>query len=701
MDIGLVADRDAGGEFVAALSPYDAWARMVEGLPAPPRGGTILQPALIRLREGADRDGLLRLTDDIHSSALRLDGCDMQRLSDWLCGQGLDPLPQVPADATSWSGDDPQFLAYWPVDANTAIIARHRDVFDVLELARPIMAPARAAAIALPPVAAADEDTGHPVVAVIDDGIGFLNARFRRERGDRTRFHAIWLQAFHDVPAPPFGPHYTTAGEMLYRHDIDAILTAFGARLDETAVYRAINRTLVAPGQHRSLDFSFTHGTGVTDIAAGAFPGTGDPAENWPLIGVQLPPEAVDNTPGWQLEPCIVSGVRWILAEMARAFPRRAVVINISFATFAGPKDGTKAIEARIGALLDAWNATRPARATVVYAFGNSRMDQQRAAFRLDARWQHVGWRILPDNRESAHCEMRTIDPGQIGRLGLRITPPQGGTLTLAPTPPGAGWLLHGPGGVIIGRFRHVPARAVLPGVVTPSFYLLSLAPTHPYAATTARGVPGLWRIELQAIDGAPLDARIEVQRGDTPHGYPTRGLQTRLDAETAHGWETPQQNYSLPEPQGPITRAGSHSSFVTARAIGALRVAAAMQDPTAPVHRFRPSLYSAEGAPPVATGPHLSGLADSGPGQRGTVAAGTISGSGRTLTGTSAAAAQVTRCIAVSLMADAAPLPDQAALDAYIALLVATMGLGGQAALMSRQGAGTLFSPPGGRPRR
>lgn len=683
------------------LSPYDSWARRLMVRRPDTR---LVQPVRVRLRP--DRtDAAERMLDEALAGGRVFAEGRPPRDATGGYSAGKAALaasggrrPSDPRDATRPGGDS--FLLYWDDAEDSELAALVEGAAEIEARSRLLEGPLVPGELAPPPAVTPDGSTG-PVVAVIDDGLGFLNQRFRSADGERTRFHAIWLQAFRDIPAPPFGPRYTHAGEMLYRPDIDAILTARGRHLDEGAVYREICSTLVAPGEHASLEFAFTHGTAVCDIAAGAFPGSGDPAETWPLIGVQLPPEAVDQTSGEQLEFWIVEAVRWILSEAARAYAGRAVVINLSFASFAGPKDGTKAIEARVAALVDDWNRVQPARAMVVYAFGNDFRSDQRAMFRLARTWQGVDWNVKPGNRESAHAELRVPDGVSPGDLSVRATAPDGSVLDLTPLAAGASWLILGPDGAVVGRFAHVPRQAVLPGVDTPAFYLFTIAPTHPDVPADHRGLAGRWQIALRKATHGKLDARIEIQRGDTPHGYPLHGLQTHLDHPDAHEWEARRMNYSLPAPSGPITRSGTHSSFVTARSMGVLRVAAAVSDSGNPGRRFHASTYSAKGAPPVAIRPDLTGLADDAPGLPGRIAAGTISGSTRTLAGTSIAAAQATRAIATDLMSVWAPFPDWAAFDAWLPYLVATFGKVPMAPDAPRVGPGVIVRPRPGGPRR
>ena len=229
-----------------------------------------------------------------------------------------------------------------------------------------------------------------PVVAVIDDGIGFLNARFRRPDG-RTRFDAVWLQAFRELGPWPFRGsepvgfalrRATYSGAVLEARDIDHLL-AQGDALDEGAAYRRLSGALQAePGEHRALEHGYSHGTHVLDLAGGADPlAAAEPdVRRWPLLGVQLPPEAIDDTAGHYLQPLTITALRWVLWR-ARWLGRGPVVVTISLGALAGAKDGTKPIEWIVAHDLALFEALTRRRARVNWAFGNARRNRQVARF--------------------------------------------------------------------------------------------------------------------------------------------------------------------------------------------------------------------------------------------------------------------------------------------------------------------------------
>lgn len=525
-----------------------------------------------------------------------------------------------------------------------------------------------------------------PIVAVIDDGIGFLNARFcvadPGPRGGlpfRTRFHAVWLQSLRATPAPGGG---LATGRILTRARIDAML-ARGQRLEEAATYRALNRALLHPMAPRLSERGTSHGTHVLDLAAGAWPeDAADPVRTWPLLAVQLPPEAVDDTAGTLLEPLLVQGVRWCLRQAEAISDMAPVVINISYATFAGPKDGTKAIEAQMARAVALWRARTGREARIVLAFGNARLTRQAARLTLaPGAAQGLRWHLPPDDFTASYLELRPDAPADMARLTLTLTPPGGAAQVIGPMPPESWVPVTDAAGAEVGRFYHIGPRVTAPGTVSPAHGVLAMAPTEA-EAPRPRAAHGGWGVALSVTGSAPAALRLEVQRDDTPMGYRLNGRQSYLDHPLAEGWDDEGRDYGAPLPGCPITRAGTHSSFVTSSEPAIISVGAARDDTRAA------SRYSATGAAWTVPGPDLAALADRSPGGApALVASGTFSGSGRSLDGSSAAAARVTRALALHLSAGpSAPGP------AEIAALVAAHGQ--PATDPARLGAGVLTAP-------
>ena len=598
---------------------------------------------------------------------------------------------EIRADATADDEGDEAMTLF--LDPATAAVTLDRlgDEVAVLSLGRPrslVPAQPEPAAGSRAPAPPLRKDV--PVVAVIDDGIGWLNQRFcRRNPGAaadaplRTRFHAVWLQSFAISPQGA----QVVGGRILRRAEIDVHL-ALGERLEEETAYRRLNAQLYDPETPRMSSHSTSHGTHTLDLAAGADPCGADPARDWPLLAVQLPPEAGGDTAGAALGPTVGGGGRWCLKEARAMGGTGPLIINISYATFAGPKDGTKAVEAQIARAVDQWQARTGRQARVVLAWGNARRSRQAARLVLTPGnpAQALDWRLPPDDYTASYLEFRPDQPADLDRLALVLTPPGPGAApqVIGPIPPDTFLPVTDAAGRPAGRFARVGPRVTAPGITTPAHAVLAMAPTEE-DGPRPRAPHGAWGLSLSAGGTRPLALRLEVQRDDTAMGYRQNGRQSRLDHPLAEGRDDETAGQGAPGPGCPVTFAGTHSSFVTSPSPCLIAVAAARAD------NLSPARYSAEGAAWTKAGPEIAALGDRGPARPGLAAAATHSGGARMLDGTSAAAARASRVLALHL---SGPAPHPAPGPAEIAALVAGWGVAASAADAARVGAGVLTAP-------
>ncbi|MEM7720655.1 MAG: hypothetical protein AAF222_15775, partial [Pseudomonadota bacterium] len=133
-------------------------------------------------------------------------------------------------------------------------------------------------------------DQDNAVVGVIDSGIALSHARFRRLDGG-TRFLSAWLMGgtWREDSAVPFGRE-------LFRTEIDQIMfraVSAGAVDEADFDRRADASQFFSPRGDRRLENNATHGTFVTDLAAGYDLRQSEDDERrrrLPIIGVGLPP---------------------------------------------------------------------------------------------------------------------------------------------------------------------------------------------------------------------------------------------------------------------------------------------------------------------------------------------------------------------------------------------------------------------------
>ena len=492
-----------------------------------------------------------------------------------------------------------------------------------------------------------DQINENPLVAIIDDGIGFLNARFRATP-QQTRFDGVWVQGPNqpvDLAVPPPGNN-TYSGTIYEAADIDAEL-ATGE--EEAAIYHRLNETLLRPTGHKSTNFRAGHGTHVLDLAAGANPG--EPESGIRLLAVQLPPAAVAATSGRRLEHYVVQGLRWIISRALIAvsapgnnFAGVPLIVNLSIGSLAGPKDGTGFLEKWIPkeiANFHALSADTPIR--IVAAYGNAR--RERLVAKSNLRRQDpvsFNWCILPDDRTASYLEIR-VDKSQGANITMTLAPPMGVPATVLPRMLTAmEKLSYARGGDLVTGVYALPEANF-------DTMLIAAAPTtrdDPGATSPA----GAWRITLTNTGSDVVKMVARVQRDDTPAGYRLKGRQSWLDHQDGWLWDYETLDWSLPDPSCPITRHGTEVSYSGMASASVLFVAAATPDPTVP-NGFRPSNYSAEGDPDVQGAPTLAAFADDGKVLSGLRAAGVISGSSDRMSGTSVAAPKVVRALMTAMM--------------------------------------------------
>ncbi|WP_421917745.1 hypothetical protein [Mameliella sp.] len=610
------------------------WSRLV-GLrrdmlpPARPERGPDYAPLFVHLKPADDMQAARRRLRDLVGQAdspLRMDDTELAALEARIDDPAIHPnLPD-------------NYMIYRRIGTADSL---HDDLFEVIDSGCPVqmaddpMPPAPAGPVPPSPT------PGAPIVAIIDDGIGFLNARFCRNTAPRrTRFHALWLQALEQQATKPKG---TLAGRILDTAEIDDLL----AQGDESATYAALNAAIY-PGKTRDeTGFATTHGTHVLDLAAGADPEDElDPARNWPLLGVQLPPESIDDTSGTWIESYLVMGLRWVLRQAAQVDARAPVIVNVSLGVLAGPKDGSHFVEYQMAREAQTWEVATGQPVRLVWAFGNSYRSSQVAQLGPAKGPAQVTWRVQPDDETASFIEIHCRN-GASADLQVGLTAPDGTASGLAQLKPGEIRSLERDDGAALARIYHVPTRKRDKDIEQPACYVLALAPTRGQKAGEPVAPAGAWTVSLQG----PGDVLLQVQRDDAVRGAEVRGRQSYLDHPAAYDWDESRAAYVAPG-AGPICDAGCHNAYVAANcrqvfSVGAAQASAWTALPE--VRNYRPAPYSGEGASWSQPGPSVAAPIGNGPFSAGIRASGTLSGSTRRQAGTSAAAGRLTRALALS----------------------------------------------------
>lgn len=618
---------------------YLDWSRLIGQRrdmlpPEAPEHGPEYAPIFVRLRTGGSavtaRQTLLTLVQD-RASTLLMDAAETEALAERISEPcDLNELPD-------------EYMLYRRIGTPTS---DHANLFDVIDTGTPVKMPGTDPDPQPVPAVPASHSPGAPIVAAIDDGIGFLNARFRRATpdGHETRFHALWLQSLQQRNATPAG---SASGQVLGAKDINGMIAAN----DERAQYADLNTALFQGQARRETGYSTTHGTHVLDLAAGADPeDADDPARDWPLLAVQLPPESIDDTSGTMFQSYMVMGIRWILRMARQVDPKAPVIVNISLGVLAGPKNGTGFAEHQMAREAQLWERATGQSVQIVWAFGNDFRSSQVARMDL-ARGvpQKITWRAQPDDETASYIEIHCRG-AQADGLRIGLTTPCGTASGLTAMATGEIRSLERPDGAALARIYRVPDRHLDGETTCPGHYILALAPTRGQKMAEAEAPSGAWTVTLDS--SAECTVLVQVQRDDAIRGSGIKGRQSYLDDRRAHAWDATRAAYVAPGAEGPICDDGTHSALVTAdvpqvRSTGAARLSARTAGPEA--GNYRPAAYSAQGADWSVQAPTASTLTGYGDFYGGVRAAGTLTGSTRRLAGTSAAAGRHSRALALA----------------------------------------------------
>ncbi len=471
------------------------------------------------------------------------------------------------------------------------------------------------------PVDFGGADAAPVVIGVIDDRLGIAHARFRA--GDATRLLGFWNQDDRGSGGA------WTHGRVHTRAALDAAFAAAAAKpggFDETAVYATLGYDAV---RHR-----LTHGTHVLDLAGGADAGDGRAP---PLVAVQVPAEAIQDTSCASTTVYLLDALRFVLAQAdavsASAGPG-AAVINLSIGNTAGPHDGSSIFEKALAQLI-----TARGNLDVVMAAGNSYLARGHAEITLGAGTTALpDWHVLADDGTPSFLELWFPSSTDVDALTLTVHSPRGEVQVLA----GPGELRFTDRGqvVALASLQQRTASGEAP------MALIAVAPTTWAERWDVPAPSGRWKVELQHAGTQPIVCQAYVQRDDAAIGRPTRGRQSWLDDP---GYERLDARGDLQLHDNPVStvrRAGTLNGLATGAGVhvagGALARAGGVLEPA----RYA----SAPDAERRIAGPDEFALAitEDSPVLAGVLAAGTASGSVLALSGTSTAAPQLARQLAM-----------------------------------------------------
>lgn len=464
-----------------------------------------------------------------------------------------------------------------------------------------------------------DEDA---VCAIIDDTIGFANARFRKS-ATKTRIEALWIMDGKNAPSIPkeievFG------GLVLFREQIDELLSRFysDGSVDEAALYAHMDSTYdVGLGVLASA----THGTHVLDLFAGAGMGTpsGEDGER-PIIAVVLPQLAVRDSSGTHSEFFVQEAMAWInsLSQKFRTGDEDPIklVTNFSFGLLAGPHDGHSLLEQSLSTL-----TTRVNSAAVVPA-GNSYESRTHALATVSPRNAEfsIDMELSPLNRLSTFIEIwRPVsDPVGDPALTLSIDTPWGSVSEVNPKlGQGFEWL---PNGNLTMRTYHLSVPRSRGGKLVREVAMIAILPTDAGGEDLPIAPAGRWRLTLTYSGANEEEIDLWIQRGGSVYGHPALGRQTRFAKD-----------------QPGIDHLGTLNALATAHKVVSVGGFVGSG-------KFPAAHYTSAGSPRFYCDlPDVSVESEQSGSVPGITATGTFTGSYANLSGTSVAAPQVARFLA------------------------------------------------------
>lgn len=503
-----------------------------------------------------------------------------------------------------------------------------------------------------------------PVVGVIDDFVAFAHPCFAKAGGAAgSRVIAVWSQGLQP-PSAIDARWWSKASPV----------TGYG--------YELANPSGRVPPSRDDLRRAYplamrraSHGTSVAYLAAGN--GTGLPPSEADIVVVQLPRRAVADTSGGALSVQALDAIRYIVQHAGAQSP---AVVNLSYATMAGPHDGTSILETAIDELVD----LRDGQLAVVVPAGNAYQARSHAEILLsdDSPSEDLHWAVPPDCQTPSFLEVWLPD-GAENDVDVEVVDPVGDSVLVEP-----GDLLGCNGVDFQGSTFGVVYLPRVANGMRGTMILIVLSPTSPAPGSAGRPLArhGRWKVTLR-VRSANRMYRVEawIERDDTLHGFPVRGRQSHfVDERYAPRGNGPPEPADTP--MSLVQRQGSFNTIGT----GANTIVAGgfVGDPAlervAPESGGGPLRPNAHGR----VGPEVLMRTDESLVLRGVSTAGNGAVDRVRTNGTSAAAPQVTRLIEAWFRTAKGPLlvPDD--IRALIAAAVCTRS---PADDRPRKGAGSL----------
>ena len=543
------------------------------------------------------------------------------------------------------------------------------------QLGAPCAAPANLTATPEPLPAPIRQAGLFQTLGLIDDGCCLAHQDMRPGPG-QTRLLWLWDQspdasangpwqrygpAVRDSRAPPAVAAAGNPGDAvgkavgygveLSRRRIADLLDQYQplGEAAERAFYADIGRPDWGPPEH-------THGARVLHLLAGPHPPakpalaaaavaasagvsagvTAPPkADALPVIFVQLPALALNDTSGDSLAMHVITGARYVVDRSRAAVTSDTpwqTTLAISLGGIAGPHDGSSLVERALDEL-----ATDPARVRIVVSAGNTADHQRVHAQRrvaLDAPGDFFV-SVPADQRQDSFVEWwLPTDGGSADDYHLVLTPPGGiGAVTVVA---GQAWALHHADGQALASV--VFARQSAQGL-NGSLALLAIAPNQLAPGSRRQpSSPGIWQVSVHTTQPGPVDIHAWIERDDVLVGE-RRPQQTHFEYDRRQPRDAQYVNNDYT-----LSSLANGRRLTLAGAWVASSMTAAPYSGRGPCRADAGHNETQDFAPRMVFAP-----GDRSPTLPGVAVAGFYSGSSATLGGTSAAAPQVARALVES----------------------------------------------------
>ncbi|MDN8616078.1 hypothetical protein [Variovorax ginsengisoli] len=450
------------------------------------------------------------------------------------------------------------------------------------------------------------------LLALLDDSCAFANSRFLSSDGPRVWF--LWDQNEHSngvTPTSRSGP--TKLSDFRYggqwcRQDFATALDA--AQGDEDLAYHAAG----VSGLRRRA----THGTHVMDLLAGGL--------EKPIVAVQFPSAGIEDSSGRWLSRHVLDGLHYVI-QCAHEDTRR-IVANISWGPQTGPHDGSALLEEAIDDLVE-----KDPRLEVVFPAGNSFSSRAHGSARLSDGCKGLEWVVPPDGKSPAFLEIWW--PPGIAPEDVELT---------VEAPDGTGLTVTGRGFVAAPEDRW--SITLIKARKNGAMALVAINPTGG-AEGSCCGRHGIWRVTVEPLEGVE-DLHMYIARADHDMGARRRARSSHLN-DACYGLSRfrAASERDSEAPGSIIQRAGTLNGAATG-ARCTLAAGYLGDDQTR-----RPAPYSSSGPARGGTkdGPDAAYQTDYSLGVRGIRASGVRSGTTVRLVGTSMAAPQRARELALQVV--------------------------------------------------